>query len=121
MRDFDFVSPTRFLFGPGRESEAGACVKALGGSRVLLHFGGSYAQKSGLLTRVTQSLEASGLVVVQLGGVQPNPRDSLVYQGIDLCRQNNLDTVLAAGGGSVLDSAKAIAIGSCYDGDFWDF
>lgn len=121
MLNFNFISPTRFIFGPGRENEAGACVKAVGGQRVLLHFGGSHAETSGLLARVQGSLEAVGLEIVRLGGVMPNPRDSLVYEGIELCRRLNVDTVLAVGGGSVLDSAKAIALGACYDGDFWDF
>ena len=120
MLKFDFYSPTRFIFGPGRESEAGSQVKAIGGSRVLVHFGGRSAIASGLLERVIESLTQSGLEIFKLGGVQPNPRDSLVYEGIELCRRENIDTVLAIGGGSVLDSAKAIAIGTCYEGDFWD-
>ena len=120
MLDFDFCSPTRFVFGQGREAEAGACVKAIGGRRVLIHYGGGSAVKSGLLGRVRQSLKDAGLEFTELGGVQPNPRDSLVYEGIDLCRREMIDTVLAVGGGSVLDSAKAIALGACYEGDFWD-
>jgi alcohol dehydrogenase len=120
MLNFDFFSPTRFIFGPGRECEAGSQIKQIGGQRVLLHFGGQSARASGLLDRVSQSLTDAGLETILLGGVQPNPRDSLVYEGIALCRREKIDTVLAIGGGSVLDSAKAIAIGSCYAGDFWD-
>jgi len=120
MLNFNFCSTTRFIFGPGRESEAGTQIRQIGGQRVLLHFGGQSARTSGLLDRVSQSLADAGLAFILLGGVQPNPRDSLVYEGIELCRREKIDTVLAVGGGSVLDSAKAIAIGSCYDGDFWD-
>ncbi len=121
MLDFDLYSPTRFIFGDGREAEAGKWILAIGGKRVLLHYGGQSAIQSGLLGRVTQSLEQAGLEILKLGGVLPNPRDTLVYEGIELCRQHSIDTVLAVGGGSVLDSAKAIAIGACHDGDFWDF
>lgn len=120
MLNFDYCSPTHFIFGPGREAEAGQQIRQIGGRRVLLHFGGQSARTSGLLDRVSQTLADAGLEFIMLGGVQPNPRDSLVYKGIELCRREKIDTVLAVGGGSVLDSAKAIAIGSCYNGDFWD-
>ena len=121
MNNFTFYSPTKFVFGKDTESNAGALVKEFGGSKVLLHFGGKSAEKSGLLGRVRDSLKAAGLDFVELGGVHPNPLDDLVYEGIDLCKKNGVDFVLAVGGGSVIDSAKAIAIGVCYDGDFWDF
>ena len=88
---------------------------------MLIHFGGGSAERSGLLGRVRDSLNKSGISFVELGGVQPNPRDTLVYKGIDLCRSEGVDFILAVGGGSVIDSAKAIAAGVLYDGDFWDF
>ena len=121
MDNFNFYSPTEFVFGKDRECECGKYVKKYGGSKVLIHYGGQSAQKSGLLDRVKKSLTESGVPFVELGGVQPNPRDTLVYKGIDLCRSENVDFILAVGGGSVIDSSKAIAMGVVYDGDFWDF
>ncbi|MBR5722960.1 MAG: iron-containing alcohol dehydrogenase, partial [Oscillospiraceae bacterium] len=121
MNDFQFYSPTEFVFGKGAEKDAGKYVRKHGGSKVLLHYGGGSAIRSGLLDRVKQSLEASGLAYVELGGVKPNPRDTLVYEGIALCRAEQVDFILAVGGGSVIDSSKAIAMGVPYDGDFWDF
>ena len=121
MENFTFYSPTKFVFGKDTENQAGAMVKEFGGIKVLLHFGGKSAEKSGLLGRVRQSLTAAGVEYVELGGVHPNPLSDLVYTGIDLCRKNGVDFILAVGGGSVIDSAKAIAMGACYDGDFWDF
>ena len=121
MNDFNFYSPTEFVFGRGREKECGAYVKKYGGSKVLLHYGGSSAVKSGLLGRVKASLDACSVPYCELGGVQPNPRDSLVYKGIDIARKEKVDFILAVGGGSVIDSAKAIAMGVPYEGDFWDF
>ncbi len=121
MENFNFYSPTEFVFGKGRENEAGAYVKKYGGTKVLIHYGGQSAKKSGLLDRVIASLDKEGVPYVELGGVQPNPRDTLVYKGIDLARTENIDFILAVGGGSVIDSAKAIAMGVPYEGDFWDF
>ena len=121
MNDFNFYSPTEFVFGRGREKECGAYVKKYGGTRVLLHYGGSSAARSGLLGRVKASLDTCGVAYCELGGVQPNPRDSLVYKGIELARKEKVDFILAVGGGSVIDSAKAIAMGVPYEGDFWDF
>lgn len=121
MNNFDFCSPTHFVFGKDREKETGAYVKHFGGKRVLVHFGGQSAKKSGLLDRVTSSLEKEGISYQLLGGVQPNPRSGLVYEGIELCKKENIDFIVAVGGGSVIDSAKAIAMGSRYEGDFWDF
>ena len=121
MNDFDFYSPTYFVFGRGREAEAGTYVKKFGGSRVLVLYGGQSAKKSGLLDRVLASLNGAGLHTAELGGVKPNPRSGLVYEGIDLCRKEGIDFLLAVGGGSVIDTAKAIAIGVPYEGDFWDF
>ncbi len=121
MENFNFYSPTEFVFGKGRENETGAYVKKYGGTKVLIHYGGQSAKKSGLLDRVIASLDKEGVPYVELGGVQPNPRDTLVYKGIDLVRAENIDFILAVGGGSVIDSAKAIAMGVPYEGDFWDF
>ena len=121
MRDFTFCSPTEFVFGRGMESRAGEKIAAFGGHKALVHYGSGSAVRSGLIGRVTASLDQAGIAHVELGGVQPNPRASLVYQGIDLCRREGVDFVLAVGGGSVIDSAKAIAVGVPYEGDFWDF
>ena len=121
MNNFQFYSPTEFVFGKGTENEVGTYVKKHGGSKVLLHYGGGSVVRSGLLDRVKQSLTAAGLPFAELGGVKPNPRDTLVYQGIDLCRAEGIDLILAVGGGSTIDSSKAIAMGVPYDGDFWDF
>lgn len=120
MNDFNFYSPTEFVFGRGRESEAGFYVKKYSGSRVLIHYGGGSAVRSGLLDRVKKSLDEKGIYHCELGGVAPNPRDTLVYKGIELVKAEGLDFILAVGGGSVIDSAKAIAMGVCYSGDFWD-
>ncbi|MCU6762640.1 NADH-dependent butanol dehydrogenase A [uncultured Roseburia sp.] len=121
MDNFVFYSPTKFVFGKGEENHAGKYVKEFGGSRVLLHFGGRSAEKSGLLDRIRESLKKEGLYIAELGGVEPNPKSGLVYKGIELCKNENIDFILAAGGGSVIDSAKAIGLGALYDGDFWDF
>lgn len=121
MQNFSFYSPTYFAFGKDAENEAGALVKRFAGSKVLIHYGGGSAVRSGLLGRVQASLDAAGISHIELGGVQPNPRSGLVYQGIELCRREKVDFVLAVGGGSTIDSAKAIAAGVVYDGDFWDF
>ena len=121
MRNFTFYSPTCFSFGEDAENDAGALVRRFGGSKVLLHYGGGSVIRSGLLDRVKKSLEKEGLPYIELGGVKPNPRSGLVYEGIELCRKKNVDFVLAAGGGSTIDSSKAIAAGTVYDGDFWDF
>ena len=121
MDNFNFYSPTEFVFGKDRESECGEYVKKYGGSKVLIHYGGGSAERSGLLGRVRESLNKSGISFIELGGVKPNPRDTLVYKGIDLCRSDGVDFILAVGGGSSIDSAKAIAAGVPYDGDFWDF
>lgn len=121
MNNFNFYSPTFFVFGKERENEAGKYVKRFGGTNVLLHFGGGSVVKSGLLDRVKTSLKAENIRFTELGGVQPNPRSGLVYEGVGICKREKIDFILAIGGGSVIDSAKAIAIGALYDGDFWDF
>ena len=109
------------MFGKETENKAGEYVRRFDGTKVLLHYGGGSAQRSGLLDRVKASLNGEGISFVELGGVQPNPRSGLVYEGIDLCRKEKVDFILAVGGGSVIDSSKAIAAGTVHDGDFWDF
>ena len=121
MNNFTFYSPTCFSFGKDTENEAGALVKRFGGTKVLIHYGGGSAVRSGLLDRVKKSLDKKNIPYVELGGVKPNPRSGLVYEGIELCKQEHIDFILAVGGGSTIDSSKAIAAGAVYDGDFWDF
>lgn len=121
MDNFTFCSPTFFVFGKDTELQAGDYVAKFGGRKVLIHYGEGSVIRSGLLDRVKRSLAQNGISFVSLGGVKPNPRSGLVYKGIDLCRKENVDFILAVGGGSVIDSAKAIAAGTLYDGDFWDF
>lgn len=121
MNNFTFYSPTYFVFGKDEEKRTGKLIKRFGGSKVLIHYGGGSVVRSGLLDRVKASLKEEGIEYVELGGVKPNPRSGLVYEGIDLCRKEKVDFVLAVGGGSAIDSAKAIAAGAVYDGDFWDY
>ena len=121
MNDFSFYSPTKFVFGRGAEAQVGALVRAFGGTKALLHFGGGSVKRNGVYDAVAKSLEAAGIGYVPLGGVQPNPRSGLVREGIALCRKEKVNFILAVGGGSVIDSAKAIAFGTLYDGDFADF
>ena len=121
MENFNFYSPTYFKFGKNTETEAGKLIKRFGGTKVLVHYGSGSVISSGLLNRVLASLDAENIPHIELGGVQPNPRSGLVYKGIKLSRTEKVDFVLAVGGGSVIDSAKAIAIGVKYEGDFWDF
>jgi len=121
MNNFNYYSPTRYVFGKDTETEVGKLAQEADAKKVLLHFGGGSAEKSGLLSRVRDSLKKAGVEFAELGGVCPNPRDGLIYEGIELCRKENVDLVLCVGGGSVIDSGKAIAAGVPYDGDFWDF
>ncbi len=121
MQNFTFYSPTYFMFGKDTENRAGELVKRFGGSKVLIVYGGGSVVRSGLLDRVKKSLEAEDLSFLELGGVKPNPRSGLVYEGIDLSKKEGVDFVLAVGGGSTIDTSKAIAAGVLYDGDFWDF
>lgn len=120
MDNFEFLSPTRIVFGRNSEEQTGKLVRAYGGKKVLVHYGGRHAKASGLIDTVENALRAAGIDYVELGGVVPNPHLDLVYEGIALCREENVDFILAVGGGSVIDSAKAIAIGLKYDGDVWD-
>lgn len=121
MNNFTFYSPTYFAFGKGMEQDAGQYVRRFGGTKVLIHYGGGSVIKSGLMDRVKASLDKEKLEYVELGGVLPNPRSGLVYEGIDLCKKECVNFILAVGGGSVIDSAKAIAAGVKYEGNFWDF
>ena len=121
LLNFAYYTSTRVFFGKDVENKAGRLLKRDGAHKVLVHFGGHSAEKSGLLAKVCANLEAAGLEYVKLGGVAPNPRLGLVHEGIKLCREEGVDYVLAVGGGSVLDSAKAICIGVPYEGEVWDF
>lgn len=121
MNNFTFYSPTEFVFGKGTEMQTGELVRKYGASKVLIVYGGGSVVRSGLLERVKQTLAQTGIPCLELDGVQPNPIDTKVYEGIDLCRREGVDFVLAVGGGSVIDTAKAIAAGVPYEGDFWDF
>ncbi|MBD5351975.1 MAG: iron-containing alcohol dehydrogenase [Bacteroides sp.] len=121
MIAFDYCTPTEYVFGPDTETRAGELSKEKLGNRLLIVYGGGSAERSGLLGRVRRSLTDAGIQFKELGGVKPNPTDNLVYQGIELCRREGLNAVLAVGGGSAIDTAKAIAGGVPYEGDFWDF
>ena len=120
MENFEFVSPTHFVFGRGAEEQVGAKLAEAGAKRVLVHFGGESARRSGLIDRVGASLDAAGIEHIELGGVRPNPEITLVREGVRLCKEGNVDWILAVGGGSVIDSAKAIANGACVDCDVWE-
>ncbi len=121
MDNFTFCSPTRYVLGRGVEARTGELVREMGCRKVLVVSGGGSARRSGLLGRVEESLTAVGVEFVEMGGVQPNPTDPLVREGIEIVRREGVDGLLPVGGGSVIDTAKAIAAGALYDGDFWDF
>ena len=121
MFDFNYYTPTKVIFGRGAERKVAALIREFGGRKVLIHYGGGSVIRSGLLKTVTEALEAAEIPYVTLGGVVPNPRLGLVYKGIELCRRENVDFLLAVGGGSVIDSAKAIGYGVANEGDVWDF
>ena len=112
MNNFDFYSPTYFAFGKDREQDAGALIRRFGGTKVLIHYGGGSVVRSGLLDRVKASLDSANIPWLELGGVKPNPRSGLVREGIELCRREDIDFILAVGGGSTIDSSKAIAAGT---------
>lgn len=120
MKDFNYYAPTEVVFGEQSEEQVAALVKKYGGTKVLVHYGGQSAQRSGLLDKICGLLKEGGIEYITLGGVVPNPRLSLAQKGIDLCRQEGVDFILAVGGGSVIDSSKCIAYGVCFEGDVWD-
>jgi len=120
MKDFSFYSPIRIIFGKDSEENVGKETKKYG-EKVLLHYGGGSIKKTGLYDKVIRSLHKENIEVIELGGVKPNPRLSMVREGIDLCRKEKIEFILAVGGGSAIDSAKTIAAGALYDGDVWDF
>ena len=115
MLNFNFYSPTQFVFGKGEEANIGTLLAARGAKKVLLHYGGQSAEKSGLLGRVRASLQQASVPFIELGGVHANPRYTLALEGMELARKENVDLILAVGGGSVVDSAKCIAIGALYN------
>lgn len=121
MMNFEYFTPTRVVFGKGTVDKVGELVKANGGTKVLIHYGGGSVKRTGLLDRVKAALDAAGVAHVELGGVVPNPRISLVREGLELCRKEGVDFLLPVGGGSVIDSAKAIGYGLANGGDPWDF
>lgn len=120
MFDFKYFTPTKVLFGKNTEDKVADLIQEFGGKKVLIHYGGGSVIRSGLMQKVTDKLDAAGIKYVKLGGAVPNPRLSLVYEGIELCKKEGLDFILALGGGSAIDSAKAIGYGVMNDGDVWD-
>ena len=121
MFDFKYFTPTKVVFGKNTEAKVAELIEEFGGTKVLIHYGGGSVVRSGLLKKVTDTLDAAGISYVTLGGAVPNPRLSLVYEGIELCKKENVDFLLAVGGGSAIDSAKAIGYGVANEGDVWDF
>lgn len=121
MENFVYNTPTKVIFGKGAENKIGELVREQGCQKVLVHYGSGSVKKTGLLDRVFVSLKEAGIDYISLGGVVPNPRLSLVYEGIELCKRENVDFILAVGGGSVIDSAKGIGYGVANEGDVWDF
>ena len=121
MKDFNFYAPTRVVFGRESEEKLPQLIQQYGGGKVLVHYGGGSARRSGLLDKVEKMLSEAGIAYVELGGVVPNPLLSKVREGIELCRKEKVDFILAVGGGSVIDSSKSIGYGVGYPGDVWDF
>ena len=121
MFDFNYFAPTKVVFGKNTELKVADLVKEFGGKKVLIHYGGGSVIRSGLMQRVTDLLDKEGIKYVMLGGAVPNPHLGLVYEGIELCRKEGVDFLLAVGGGSAIDSAKAIGYGLMNEGDVWDF
>ena len=121
MFDFKYYTPTKVVFGKNTESKVADLIQEFGGTKVLVHYGGGSVVRSGLLQRVTDTLDAAGIKYIVLGGAVPNPHLSLVYEGIELCKKENVDFLLAVGGGSAIDSAKAIGYGVANEGDVWDY
>lgn len=121
MENFCYCTPTKYIFGKGAELQAGNELSRLGLKKVLVCYGMGSVIRSGLLRRVTETLDQCGISYIELGGIEPNPTDPKVREGIEICRREEIDGLLAVGGGSAIDTAKAIAAGAVYDGDFWDF
>ena len=121
MFDFNYYTPTKVVFGKNTELKVADLIREFGGTKVLIHYGGGSVIRSGLMQRVTDTLDAAGIPYVMLGGVVPNPHLGLVYEGIELCKKEGIDFLLAVGGGSAIDSAKAIGYGVTNEGDVWDF
>ncbi len=121
MNNFKFFTPTKVIFGKDTESKVADLIKEFGGKKILIHYGGGSVIRSGLMKRVTDTLDAAGIEYIMLGGAVPNPHLGLVYEGIDLCKKEGVDFILAVGGGSAIDSAKAIGYGVTNEGDVWDF
>ena len=121
MFGFKYYTPTKVVFGKDTELKVAELIKEFGGKKVLIHYGGGSVVRSGLLKRVTDTLDAAGIAYVVLGGAVPNPHLSLVYEGIELVKKEGIDFLLAVGGGSAIDSAKAIGYGVANEGDVWDF
>lgn len=121
MENFNYYTPTKVVFGRGTEEQVGELVREQECKKVLVHYGSGSVKRSGLLDRIYSSLDAAGIEYLSLGGVVPNPRLSLVYEGIRICEEEGVDFILAVGGGSVIDSAKAIGYGVANEGDVWDF
>ncbi len=121
MFNFDYFTPTKVVFGRNTVSRTAELIREFGGKKVLIHYGGGSVIRSGLLKKVTDLLDVAGIPYVTLGGAVPNPRLGLVYEGIALCKKENVDFLLAVGGGSAIDSAKAIGYGVANEGDVWDF
>lgn len=121
MRNDIYYNPTKIYFGKDAENNIGKAVASAGVKKVLIHYGSERIKKNGLLNKVADSLKKEGIRWVELGGVEPNPKAALIYEGIKLCREVGVEFIVAVGGGSAIDSAKAIAAGSLYNGDFWDF
>lgn len=121
MKDFVYYTPTEVVFGKESEEHLIPLLQKYGAHKLLIHYGGGSAVKSGLIPKIEEMLRAARIPFEKLGGVVPNPHLSLVYKGIELCKESGVDFVLAVGGGSVIDSAKAIAYGIKYNGDVWDF
>ena len=121
MENFTFCTPTEFIFGRGTQKEAGSALARRGASRVMIVYGSDRIERSGLLKEITDSLTGAGIQYVKFGGIKPNPTAASVYEGIEVARREKIDFFLAVGGGSPIDAAKGMALGTIYPGDFWDF
>ena len=120
MENFNYYNGTRYIFGKGVEDEVGELLKKYGAHNVLIHYGSHHAKDSGLIDKIIKSIKLVDIKYIELGGVEANPKDTLIYEGIKIAKENHVDFILAVGGGSVIDSAKAIGLGYYYDGDFFD-